>query len=129
MNPSSIRIMKTISEKSDYMLLLLQPNTGPAPSPDEMKTIMDRFGVWMESMAAKGMVLGTAGLEVSGKIIRGSGGETITDGPYPEAKEIVGGYVLITATDLNDAISVARECPGLDYRMAVEVRPVKHRMK
>ena len=121
--------MNTSSEKSDYMLLLRQPNTGPAPTPDEMKKIMDRFGVWMESMAAKGMVLATAGLEVSGKILRGSGGETITDGPYPEANEIVGGYVLITAADLNDAIAAARECPGLDYRMAVEVRPVKHRKK
>jgi hypothetical protein len=68
-------------------------------------------------------------LEVSGKILRGAGGETIIDGPYPEATEIVGGYVLITAADLNEAVAVARQCPGLDYRMAVEVRPVKHRKK
>lgn len=121
--------MKTSPEKSDYMLLLRQPNSGAIPSPDEMKKIMDRFGVWMESMAVKGMVLGTAGLEISGKILRGPGGEIITDGPYPEANEIVGGYVLITAVDLNEAIAAARECPGLDYRMAVEVRPVKHRKK
>ena len=121
--------MNTKPDKSDYMLLLRQPNTGPHPSPEEMKEIMDRFGVWMESMTAKGMVLATAGLEVAGKILRGSGGETITDGPYPEATEIVGGYVLITAADLNEAVAVARQCPGLDYRMAVEVRPVKHRKK
>jgi len=121
--------MKPTTEKSDYMLLLRQPNTGPAPSPDEMKKIMDRFGVWMDSMTAKGMVIGTAGLEVTGKILRGPGGETITDGPYPEATEIVGGYVLITAADMNEAVAAARGCPGLDYRMAVEVRPVNHRKR
>lgn len=120
--------MNTQSKKSDYMLLLRQPN-GPIPGPDEMKKIMDRFSVWMASMEAKGMVLATAGLDVSGKILRGSGGETIIDGPYPEATEIVGGYVLITASDLNEAVAVARECPGLDYRMAVEVRPVNHRKR
>jgi len=120
--------MKPTLEKTEYMLLLRQPN-GPVPSGDEMKKIMDRFGLWMDSLTRKGMVLATAGLEVSGKILRGPGGEVITDGPYPEATEIVGGYVLIAATDLNEAIAAARECPGLDYRMAVEVRPVTHRKK
>lgn len=93
-----------------------------------MEKIMARFTKWMESMTAKGIVLGTAGLEVSGKVLRRSGEVIVTDGPDPEATEIVGGYVLITASDLEEAVEVARGCPGLDYRMAVEVRPVKHRI-
>jgi len=120
--------MKTQSEKSEYMLLLRQPN-GPIPAPEELKKIMDRFSAWMKSMEEKGMVLATAGLDVSGKILRGTGGETIIDGPYPEATEIVGGYVLIAASDMNEAVAAARQCPGLDYRMAVEVRPVNHRKR
>lgn len=52
-------------------------------------------------------------------------GAVITDGPYAEAKEIVGGYILINASSLDEAVEIARGCPGLDYRLAVEVRPVK----
>ena len=118
--------MNPKAQKSDFMLLLRQPNTGPHPGADEMEKIMARFTIWM---TAKGIVLGTAGLEVAGKVLRRSGEVIVTDGPYPEATEIVGGYVLITATDLDAAAEIARSCPGLDYRMVVEVRPLKHRKK
>ncbi len=111
------------------MLLLRQPNTGPHPGAEEMERIMARFTTWMEGMTARGIVIGMAGLEVAGKVLRKSGEVIVTDGPYPETTEIVGGYVLISATDLDAAVEIARGCPGLDYRMAVEVRPVKHRNK
>jgi hypothetical protein len=88
---------------------------------------MARFGEWMKDLYAKNLVLGTNGLEITGKVLRGPGGATITDGPYPEAKEIVGGYVLLQARDLDEALEAARGCPGLDHRMVVEVRPVQQR--
>ena len=119
--------MTTPSTKPQFLLLLRQPNTGPAPTPEEMQKIMARFGEWMKGLNAKGMVVGTNGLEFGGKVLRGPRGAEMTDGPYPESKEIVGGYVLITADSLEDALEAARECPGLDYRMAVEVRAVKLR--
>lgn len=85
---------------------------------------MVHFRNWMESMYAKGCVLSTNGLEVTGKVLRGSRGAMVTDGPLIEAKEIVGGYVMVTAKNLEEAVNLARGCPGLDYRMAVEVRPL-----
>ena len=85
---------------------------------------MARFGIWMKTMREKGMVDGTNGLENTGKVLRGPRGASMTDGPYPESKEIVGGYVLITAASLEEAIEAASDCPGLDHHMAVEVRPV-----
>ena len=109
------------------MLLLRQPNEGPHPSKKEMDEIMGRFAGWMEAMNAKGLVVGTSGLEVAGKILRGPRGAMVTDGPFPEATEIVGGYVIVRAPSLDEAVEIARYCPGLDYRMAVEVRPVKYR--
>jgi hypothetical protein len=48
-------------------------------------------------------------------------GKTLTDCPYLEAKEIVGGYVLITANDYANALEVARGCPGLDWGMKLNV--------
>lgn len=110
---------------NQYLLLLHQPNTGPGPTPEELQKIMARFGTWMEGLYAKNIVAGTNGLEPAGKVLREPGGTVITDGPYAEAKEIVGGYVLINAANLDEAVAIARDCPGLDYRLAVEVRPVK----
>ncbi len=83
--------------------------------------------LWMKSMSDKGMVVATNGLAHTGKVLRGPRGAAavVSDGPYPESKEIVGGYVLITAASLEEAVAAARECPGLDYPMAVEVRPVQ----
>lgn len=110
---------------SPYLLLLRQPNEGTGPTPEELKAIMAQFGQWMQDLSDKGRVVGTNGLENTGSVLRGSRGATTTDGPFAESKEIVGGYVLILAASLDDAIQMARDCPGLDYRMAVEVRPVK----
>lgn len=112
---------------AQYLLLLHQPNTGPGPTPAELRQIMAQFGTWMEALYAKGIVAGTNGLEPTGKVLREPGGAVVTDGPYAEAKEIVGGYILINAPSLARAVAIAKGCPGLNYRLAVEVRPVKQR--
>lgn len=85
---------------------------------------MIQFDAWMQAMSAKDMVLGTNGLAGSGAVLRGPRGVSATDGPYLETKEIVGGYVLIAADNLAEAVEAARGCPGLNYQMTVEVRPV-----
>ena len=117
--------MTNESNKPQFLLLLRQPQVGPHPSPEEMQQIMARFMEWMKSMSAKGQVIGANGLEDTGKLLRGPRGASVTDGPYPETKEIVGGFVHITADSLDDAVEIARGCPGLDYRMVVEVRAIK----
>lgn len=117
--------MTTHSTDPQFLLLLRQPQAGPHPSPEELQAIMARFMDWMHSMTARGAFVGGNGLEDTGRLLAGPRGATMTDGPYPESKEIVGGYVLITAPDLDAAVELARQCPGLDHRMVVEVRPVK----
>jgi hypothetical protein len=113
---------------ASYLLILRQPGTGGGPSPEKMREIMARFADWMDGLHAKDMVLGTNGLEATGRMLRGPIGETVvTDGPYVEAKEVVGGYVLLQARSLEEATEAAKQCPGLDYGMGVEVRAVKSR--
>lgn len=112
---------------AQYLLLLHQPNTGRGPTPAELQQIMAQFGKWMEGLYAKGIVAGTNGLEPTGKVLREPGGAVITDGPYAETTEIVGGYILINAPSLAKAVAIAKGCPGLNHRLAVEVRPVKQR--
>ena len=119
--------MPTSAKRKQHVLLLQYPAGATPPSPAEMKTIMTRFGAWMEGLAQQGRVAATNGLELTGKRLRGPIGETvITDGPYVEGKEVVGGYVLLHPCTLKEAVAAAKKCPGLDYRMIVEVRPVSH---
>jgi hypothetical protein len=110
---------------AQFMLLLRQPHgDGPPPSGADLEGIMVHFRKWMADMEAGGHVLGTNGLAPAGKVLRRARGSMTTDGPLMEAKEIVGGYVLIEARDLEEAVELASACPGLNYAMAVEVRPV-----
>jgi len=115
--------------RSQYLLLLRQPydGTGVRPAPEKMQEIMTRFAAWVDSIRATTSVVSTNGLDDRCKILRGPRGERVTDGPYAEAKEIIGGYVLITADSFEHAMELGRACPGLDYGMGVEVRPVMSR--
>ena len=51
--------------------------------------------------------------------------KTVVDGPFAEAKDLVGGYLLVTADNLDDAAELARGCPILEVDGAVEIRPLK----
>jgi hypothetical protein len=93
-------------------------------SPAEGEKIMQRWAAWLEDLASKGHVADRGQpLEREGKVVRGKNG-AITDGPYPESKDIVGGYTLIEAKDLAQAAQLAGGCPIFDRGGLVEVRPV-----
>src|SRR6187549_728790 len=117
--------MNSPSDLRPHILLLEYPPGATPPSPEELKAIMVRFGEWMEGLLKQNRVASTNGLELTGKMLRGPLGETvITDGPYAEGKEVVGGYVMLNPCTLDEAVAAAGACPGLDSRMIVEVRPV-----
>ncbi len=118
-------IMPTAPSQLKFMILLHQPKTSGPPPAEFLAQIMPRFEKWMNDMTTKRHVLSTNGLDFTGVVLRGPRGGNVTDGPYTEAKEIIGGYILIQADDFRQAIELARACPGLDYQMAVEVRPIK----
>ena len=61
--------------------------------------------------------------EHTGKLVKGKQ-KTVTDGPFAEAKDIVGGYTLIEARDLDQAVELSKGCPIFEFEGAVEVRPV-----
>jgi hypothetical protein len=62
-------------------------------------------------------------LERKGKIVSGKD-RIVSDGPFTEAKEAIGGYFLLDVATLDEAVAIAKECPGLPYGVRVEVRPV-----
>jgi hypothetical protein len=62
-------------------------------------------------------------LERESKIVSGKN-RMVSDGPFAESKEAIGGYFLLDVASFEDAVAIARECPGLPYGVQVEVRPV-----
>ncbi len=107
---------------SEYALLFR--GDGESGSPDEMQALMQKWGAWIKELQAQGAIreLGRP-LERGGKVIRGAA-KIVTDGPYAETKDIVGGFLIVHADSLDEAMKLANGCPGLDVGDMVEVRPV-----
>ncbi len=85
---------------------------------------MAAWRAWMDDMTKKGQ-LKDAGLPLArpGKVVRGKG--AVLDGPYAESKELIGGFSVIEAKDLDEAGRIAAGCPILQGEGSVEVRPVR----
>lgn len=89
------------------------------PSPEEMQAVMAQWGEWFESVGA-GMVDGGDGLLPTGRQISADG--VVTDGPFIEAKELVGGFSIVQADTYDGAVAYAQTCPIIAGGGQVEVR-------
>ncbi len=106
--------------------LLFFRNTGPEVfrplSSAQQQTLINDWNAWFEGLLADGKAVEGQPLELDTRIVSGPGGSRITDGPFPEAKEAVGGYVLLTTTDRDEATAIAQRHPALAHGMIIEVR-------
>lgn len=120
--------MSSAAEPSTSPFLLLFRNGGPETHahlrPDERATLAAKWNAWIDELVARGALEHGRPLGLTGRVIEGSQGERVTDGPFAEAKEVVAGYVMLRAADLEAATTLARGCPGLAVGLTVEVRPV-----
>ena len=96
-----------------------------ASSREQMQMTMQKWAAWFKELTVQGHLKEPGHpLEHSGKTVKGSE-KIIIDGPFPEAKDVIGGYVVIEATDLDQAVELAKGCPILDVEGSVEVRPIQ----
>ncbi len=96
----------------------------PGRSPERMQQMMQKWMAWMKELGEKGHLKDQGHpLERAGKLVKGKQ-KTVTDGPFAEAKDLVGGYTLIEARDLEQAVELSKGCPIFETEGAVEVRPV-----
>ncbi len=103
-------------------LFLFRGGSAPA-SPEEGQKRMQRWTSWIEGLAKAGKTKGGFPLETGGKYLSGPN-KLVTDGPYAESKEVVGGYLIVTANDLAGAAELAKGCPIFGEGGSVEVRPI-----
>jgi len=106
-------------------MLIFRGGDSPADSPEQMQLHMQKWSAWFEGLSKSGAYKGQgAPLEHGGKVVRGTR-KTVSDGPFAEAKDLVGGYAIVEARDLEAAVEIARGCPTYEKDGAVEVRPVR----
>jgi hypothetical protein len=90
-----------------------------------MQKHLEKWVAWMKELGANGYIKEQGHpLDGTGKVVRGTG-KTISDGPYAEAKDVVGGFMVIEAKDLSQAAEISKGCPILEVGGSVEVRPVQ----
>lgn len=113
------------SSSPNYLFIFRDPLVPPSLSPEQHREAFQRWLDWVAAMRAKGQYLAGEPLAPGpGSVLRGSQPVTVTDGPFAEAKEIMGGYMLIRAASFAEAVTIARDCPGLTEGGSVEVRQV-----
>lgn len=93
------------------------------PSPEQLEGYMKMYQDWVGGIAAQNKFVGGTGLATEGKVIKPN--NVITDGPFAEVKESIAGFITIKAKDLEEAVSLAKNCPILfGEGNSVEVRQV-----
>lgn len=109
---------------SGYMLIFRGTDWYEGLSPEQMQQVGNAWMEWFERLKRQGKAIAGNPLEAEGRLVSGANGSVVADGPFAESKEAIGGYFLLRVNDMDEAVEIARKCPGLPYGAKVEVRPV-----
>ncbi len=92
-------------------------------SPEQIQERMGKWFAWGDKMAAAGQLVGGEALHAAVKRVTGPN-RTITDGPFGESKELIGGYYTVKANTIEDVIKIAEDYPDYDLDGTVEIREI-----
>jgi len=110
-----------MSKPSEY-LVISRGQWDDDASPQQIQDAIDRFYAWHDRLVGEGKMKAGQRLAVDAKWVSRSG---VTDGPFAEAKEVIGGYWFIVAGSLDEAAAIAAGNPCLAVGLAFEVRPIE----
>jgi len=113
-----------MNAKTDYMLMFVGNEWCNELSYPEIKKLAEDAKAWMDGLVAQGKAKGANGLARSGARVNAKTGQVILDGPYAETKEAIGGFVIVEAANIEEAIAIAKKSPVVRYGTTIEVRPV-----
>ena len=89
-------------------------------SPEGMQQMIQKYREWREGVGGTGKKL----CDGEGRVlVRKNGAASVTDGPYAESAEVIGGFFLIDANDYDDAVRIASDCPHMEFG-SIEIRQV-----
>jgi hypothetical protein len=110
--------------QNGHMLLFSSNESYKQLSHDEIQKVISQTKAWFDRLNAQGKVKGGQALARKGAVVSGRNGRLVSDGPFAESKEAVGGYLLLDVETLEEAIAIAQTNPGLAYGTSIEIRPV-----
>ena len=113
---------------SQFILLLHEtPSDFSSVSADELQQIIGEYVAWRRKIDAEGKFVAGEKLKDEGgrHVSMRNGQARVVDGPYAEAKEVMGGYFVINAADYNEAVETSKGCPHLKYGGWIEVREIE----
>ena len=97
----------------------------PTSSPEQMQANMGKWMAWIDKLAKDNRYVSGEPLLPGGKLVTGTNGKSVTDGPYTEGKELVAGFFVINAATIEEATAIATgSYPDFDFGGTVQVRPV-----
>ena len=110
-----------------YLLVYRESARSTPPSPAEIQASFQKWGEWIGKYTQSGHIINPGdGLKETGKVVRADG--IVSDGPYVESKEIVGGYSVIQADDYDQAVAIVKDCPAAAEGGCVELRQLAEYM-
>ena len=92
-------------------------------SPEVMQSRMQQWFVWVEKLRKEGKYLSGEPLHEGGKKVTGSG-KIVTDGPFTEAKDMIGGFFIVSAINYDEAVEMAKDYPDFNKGGTMEIRQV-----
>ena len=108
--------------------MLFFRNSGPevlvALSPEQRQDLLLKWNSWFDGLLTQGKATEGEPLEDPTRIVRGPHGARVVDGPYPETKEAVGGYVKLLVSGWDEATAIAQRHPALEHGIFIEVREI-----
>ena len=107
----------------DFMLIFIGGADTQKSSPEEMQGQMQKWFGWVDKLKKQNIYVGGEALTPGGKTVKGPK-TVVTDGPFAESKEVVGGYFIVKANSIEEAVEIAKESPDLPYNGSVQVREV-----
>jgi hypothetical protein len=107
-----------------YLLLFRSTNWEQyGLSKDEIRQTMDKVNAWFDSLSATGKMVAAQPLMDEGVVLAGKKGDVVTDAPFAEAKEVIGGYVLLSVESMEEAVALAKTNPMFAFGLTTEIRP------
>jgi hypothetical protein len=95
-------------------------------SPEQIQESIKRYSAWAQKLRAEGKLLSAEKLKDNGgMLLNRKNGQVMVDGPFAETKETIGGYFILNAANMNEAIEISRECPALSEGGMVELREIE----
>ena len=108
-----------------FLLVLRDGEWNPETmSPEEIQAVLSRYRTWVDRVKGDGQKL----RDDEGRVLRrnGSGGIFVTDGPYAEGREVLGGFLVVEAQDYGAAVKLCEDSPHFQFG-TIEIRQIEDR--